>query len=96
LYNQQRLSPEQKDSVVRRMAPLAPVDYIGKIKAPVLLQFSKKDFYVPLDEAQALFNAAKEPKRIEYYDAGHELNPQASSHRKQYLRDQLKLHQPAH
>ena len=91
LYNQEKLAPEGKAAVVQRLSPLDPVGFIGKLGIPVLLQFAKKDFYVPPDKAQALFDVAREPKRIEYYDSGHGLNAQASSDRQAWLRERLAL-----
>jgi pimeloyl-ACP methyl ester carboxylesterase len=93
LYNQQKLSAEGKTQVMDRMAPLDPVSNIaGLLGRPILLQFSNKDFYVPLDRAKALADAAREPKQVLYYDAGHGLNEQASKDRQQFLIEKLNLH----
>lgn len=92
LYNQQKLTPQQKQAVIDRLAPLDPVRFIGKLAGkPVLLQFSKKDFYVPLERANALVNAAKEPKQALFYDADHGLNQQAVQDRIAFLREKLAL-----
>jgi hypothetical protein len=92
LYNQSKLSPEDKQAVVDLMAPVDPVRFVEKLAGkPVLLQFSKKDFYVPLDRAQAIVEAAKEPKQVLYYDADHGLNRQAVRDRIAFLRDKLGL-----
>jgi fermentation-respiration switch protein FrsA (DUF1100 family) len=78
--------------VADRLAPLDPVRFVGKLAGkPVLLQFSKKDFYVPMDRAQALADAAQEPKQVVYYDADHELNQQAVRDRIAFLREKLGL-----
>jgi dienelactone hydrolase len=92
LYNQAKLTAEEKQKVVDRLAPLDPVRFVGKLAGkPVLLQFSKKDFYVPMDRAQALADAAQEPKQVMYYDADHELNQQAVRDRIAFLREKLGL-----
>jgi predicted esterase len=92
LYNQSKLPPEEKQQVIDKLAPIDPVRFIGQVGGrPVLLQFSKKDFYVPLDRAQSLANAAKEPKQVLYYDADHELNKQAIRDRYAFLREKLRL-----
>jgi pimeloyl-ACP methyl ester carboxylesterase len=92
LYNQPKLTPEEKQRVMDRLAPVDPVRFIGLLAGkPVLLQFSKQDFYVPLDRAQAIVDAAKEPKRVLYYDAGHGLNEQAVRDRVAFLIEKLGL-----
>ena len=92
LYNQPKLSPEEKQAVVDLLAPIDPVRFIGKLAGkPVLLQFSKQDFYVPLDRAQAIADAAKEPRQVLYYDADHGLNHQAVRDRIAFLREKLAL-----
>ncbi len=92
LYNQSKLTAAEKQQVVDKLAPVDPVRFIGKLAGkPVLLQFSKKDFYVPLDRAQAIVTAAKEPKQVLYYDADHGLNQQAVRDRIVFLREKLDL-----
>jgi pimeloyl-ACP methyl ester carboxylesterase len=92
LYNQRALSPEAKQAVVDRLAPLDPLRYVPQLgTAPVLMQFAKEDFYVPREKAEALYAAARGPKKILWYDAGHGLNPQASLDRMEWLRAMLKL-----
>jgi fermentation-respiration switch protein FrsA (DUF1100 family) len=92
LYNQARLTPEEKQKVMDRLAPVDPVRFIGLLAGkPVLLQFSKQDFYVPLNRAQAIIDAAKEPKQVLFYDAGHGLNEQAVRDRVAFLTEKLKL-----
>jgi pimeloyl-ACP methyl ester carboxylesterase len=92
LYNQSKLTAAEKQQVVDKLAPVDPVRFIGKLAGkPVLLQFSRKDFYVPLDRAQAIVNAAKEPKQVLYYDADHGLNQQAVRDRIVFLREKLDL-----
>jgi fermentation-respiration switch protein FrsA (DUF1100 family) len=92
LYNQTKLSAVEKQKVVDRLAPLDPVRFVGKLAGkPVLLQFSNKDFYVPLDRAKAIVDATQEPKQVIYYDADHGLNQQAVRDRITFLREKLGL-----
>src|SRR5262249_10883394 len=92
LYNQRSLSAEGKQTVIDHLAPLDPIRYIPQLgSAPVLFQIAKEDFYVPREKAEALFAAAKGPKKILWYDSGHGLNMQASTDRIAWLRDLLKL-----
>ncbi len=87
-----RLSDAERQAVVDTLAPLDPVKHIAAAApAPVFLQFGNKDPYVPGPRAEAFFKAAKEPKKMQYYDAGHGLNAKAVADRQQWLREQLKL-----
>jgi predicted esterase len=93
LYNQAKLTPEAKQAVIDRLAPLAPLLHIHRLpeQMPVLLQFANMDFYVPKEKAQALFDAAQGRKSILWYESGHGLNDQAFEDRKRWLLVQLGL-----
>ena len=91
-FNQKQLTAEQKQQAMDRIAPLDPIRYLPQLdKTPVLLQFANKDFYVPREKAEALYAAARGPKQILWYQAGHGLNDQASLDRQAWLRKQLRL-----
>lgn len=90
----EKLDPAGRRKVVDQLAPLDPVRYIGDAKAPVLLQFGRQDKYVPAAKAQAFFDAAKEPKEVKYYDAGHALDAEAIRDRQNWLREKLGLKNP--
>ena len=92
LYNQRSLSPEARQAVIDRLAPLDPVKYLPALGSmPVLMQFAQKDFYVPVPKAESLFAAAAGLKKILWYDAGHGLNAQASHDRVAWLIETLRL-----
>jgi dienelactone hydrolase len=83
----------EKESLAKQTAPLDPVNYLGKVDfVPILFQFSDHDQFIPKDKAELFANAAKSPKKVLWYDAGHELNSQAADDRSQWLRSQLKAH----
>ena len=85
-------TPEQRQAIIDQLAPLDPVKSIGlAAPAPVLLQFGTKDPYVPKARAEAFFDAAKEPKQVKYYEAGHPLNNEAIRDRQAWLKQQLGL-----
>ena len=90
LYNQQKLSPEGKQSVISRLAPLDPVMHLAKVNVPTLLQFGTKDPHVPKEKADELVAAARGAKVL-WYESGHELNGQAVTDRKAWLAEKLKL-----
>ena len=91
-FNQKQLTAEQKQQAMDRLTPLDPIRYLPQLdKTPVLLQFANKDVYVPREKAEALYAAARGPKQILWYQAGHGLNDQASLDRQAWLRKMLRL-----
>ena len=78
--------------MIDKLAPLDPIAYIGKTSpARVLFQFGRQDPYVPEAQARAFFEAAREPKDLIWYNAGHGLDPQAVRDRQEWLRQYLKI-----
>jgi cephalosporin-C deacetylase-like acetyl esterase len=71
--------------------PLDPIHYIGQAQPSALFfQYGLNDPAVPTYLAQLYFDAASEPKRIEWYEAGHTLDvPEAQSDRIEWLTEQL-------
>ena len=60
------------------MVPIEPIRFIGLAKpTPLLLQNGRFDEAVTPADAQLLHNAAPEPRKLLWYDAGHNLNQQA-------------------
>lgn len=54
------------------LAPADPVRYIAKIAPrPVLLQSGTGDALIPRESAEALYDAAREPKSITWYEGDH-------------------------
>jgi pimeloyl-ACP methyl ester carboxylesterase len=85
------LTQEQRDQVKAKLSPLCPALYLPRATGPVLLQFGETDTYVPIKSAQALASAAPQPKRVRFYEAGHELNGQARVERLEWLQLRLRL-----
>ena len=76
----------------RDMVPIEPIRFIGFAKpTPLLLQNGKTDAFVAPADAQLLHNAAPEPKKILWYDAGHNLTLQATFDRHDWLVGQIGL-----
>lgn len=86
-----KLSPGATQLVRDKLKVLAPVRYVPLFRGPILLQFGKKDPYVPLANAHALAEAANPPKQIRYYDCGHPMNAEARVDRDQWLAEALQL-----
>jgi dienelactone hydrolase len=77
---------------VEEMAPLDPIGHVAALApAPLLFQFGRADPHVPIERAQAFFEAAAEPKQFRWYDAGHGLDQQATRDRIAWLAEQLGL-----
>ena len=86
------LEEDQREAFIEKMAPLDPIDRIGRLApAPVYFQFATNDPHVPEDRARAFVEAAGEPKRVNWYDAGHGLNDQAREDRIAWLTQTLGL-----
>jgi len=62
------------DSFARILAPIDPLNFVDLISPrPVLFQLGKLDDIVPAETGRLLFEAAKEPKEVDWYDSGHGL-----------------------
>ena len=69
-----------------------PVRFIGhSAPAAVFLQFGKDDEGVPEKMARGYFDRFADPKKIEFYKAGHALNREAREERIEWLVERLKL-----
>jgi cephalosporin-C deacetylase-like acetyl esterase len=69
-----------------------PIHFIGhSAPAAVLLQFGRDDAPIPESGARRSFERFSEPKKIEFYKAGHALNAEARKDRVQWLAERLKL-----
>jgi len=87
-----KLEGEAREAFIRQMSELDPIAHIPNV-APVhiLFQFATDDPHVSKERAEEFFAAAKEPKEMKWYEAGHELNPEATQDRKIWLKNQLRL-----
>ena len=87
-----KLAGEERQKVIDQLAPLDPVAHIASAApSPVLFQFGRTDRYVPEAKAKAFAEAARSPKQILWYDAGHALDEQAVTDRLAWLQTRLKL-----
>ena len=87
-----KIEGEAREAFIREMSEIDPIVHVPNLApAQLLFQFSTDDFHVPNERAEEFFAAAKEPKQIKWYDAGHELNENATRDRKAWLREKLGL-----
>jgi len=71
-YLLRKEKPKDKAAYVKKMEPLDPARWIGRLPpASVLLQFAEKDPYIERARAQVLIDAAKAPKLARFYATDH-------------------------
>jgi predicted esterase len=87
------LEGEAREEFIRKFSPLDPIVHIPNLSpAPVLFQFGTDDPHVPEDRAREFYEAAKDPREVRWYEAGHGLNLDAAADRKEWLKEKLALH----
>ncbi len=80
----------ERQAFIEQLAPLDPAKHIASA-TPLLLQFGTKDQFVPEARAKLLIDAAREPKTVLWYEAGHPLTDRAVEDRLLWLRRQLSI-----
>jgi cephalosporin-C deacetylase-like acetyl esterase len=87
-----RIGEEALRDFFREHAFDDPIYFIGhSAPAAVFLQFGRDDAPIPEPMARGYFERFSEPKKIEFYKAGHALNAEARKDRAQWLAERLKL-----
>lgn len=84
------LTAVARDRWLAAMRPIEPIRFVARIApTPVLFQNGRQDQLVSVEDAEALHAAARDPKTIQWYDAGHGLNPQARADRVAWLVERI-------
>ncbi|HET9912501.1 MAG TPA: dienelactone hydrolase family protein [Anaerolineales bacterium] len=87
-----KLEGEAREAFIRQMSELDPIVHVPNLApADVLFQFATDDFHVPRERAEEFFAAARSPREIKWYEAGHGLNEDATRDRKAWLKEKLGL-----
>lgn len=87
-----KLEGEARETFIRLMAEIDPITHVGNLSpASILFQFATKDFHVPRERAEEFFAAAKDPKELRWYEAGHGLSEEATQERMRWLSKALSL-----
>ncbi len=87
-----KVEGQARETFIRQMAEIDPIVHVPNLSpAEVFFQFATDDFHVPKDRAQEFFAAAKDPKEMKWYEAGHGLNDDATRDRKAWLKEKLGL-----
>ena len=77
------------------MIAIEPIKYVGFASpTPLLLQSGRQDNLVPPRDAERLHAAARDPKTVQWYDAGHGLPIQASRDRMVWMQEHLGMRAP--
>jgi len=87
-----KLEGGPREAFIRQMAEIDPIVHIPNLApAEVFFQFATDDFHVPKERAEDFFAAARDPKEMKWYEAGHGLNDDATRDRKSWLKAKLGL-----
>lgn len=89
------MPPEQAKRWLEAMEPTEPIRWVGQAApAHLLFQNGRQDTTVPEADGRAFQEAGSEPKKVLWYDAGHQLNDQATRDRHLWLAEQIGITPP--
>jgi dienelactone hydrolase len=91
LYGPPKLEGEERERVIKELAPLDPVRWLPRLRGPLLMQFADSDEHVSDARREMLAAAAPQGSEVRLYKAGHELNEEATRDRVAWLRRVLKV-----
>lgn len=87
-----RLEGEARQAFIQQMSEMDPITHVPNLApAALFFQFANDDFHVPKERAEEFFAAARDPKEMQWYEAGHGLNEHATVDRKAWLKQRLGL-----
>jgi len=76
----------------RALAPLDPIEAVQAVDIPMLLKFSRRDYYIAPMSAVRLQRATKRESTLEWYDTDHAMrSAKARASRRAFLRRELRL-----
>jgi fermentation-respiration switch protein FrsA (DUF1100 family) len=86
-----RVAPQYRREVARLVDSVDPGRYVGgAAPSHLFFQDGRRDEVAPRRSLVALYQAASEPKRIRWYDAGHALNAKAVDDQLAWLESELR------
>jgi dienelactone hydrolase len=87
-----KLEGEAREGFIHQMSEIDPITHVPHLApAELFFQFATDDFHVPKERADEFFTAAKDPKEMKWYEAGHGLNEEATEDRRAWLKQRLGL-----
>ena len=93
LYPLTSKSPQQRQTWVDAMEPVEPEHFVGDATSPILFVAGREDTIVTPDEIELIHEAARGTAELRWYDAGHELSPEAFTEHLDWLAEQVGLDQ---
>jgi dienelactone hydrolase len=91
----QRMPPEERKRWRDAMEPIEPLRWVGRAApAHLLFQNGREDNLVPPADGKAYQHAGSEPKKTQWYDAGHGLDEQARHDRHEWLAREIGIAKP--
>lgn len=87
------MSTDEVSAWLEAMEPIEPVHFVGDATAPILIASGRDDEVIPVEDAEALHEAAGGNAEVRWYDAGHGLNPTAMIEHLEWLADKVGLDQ---
>lgn len=93
LYPLTSKSPQQRQTWVDAMEPVEPERFVGDATSPILFVAGREDTIVTPDEIELIHEAAGDTAELRWYDAGHELSPEAFTEHLDWLAEQIGLDQ---
>jgi fermentation-respiration switch protein FrsA (DUF1100 family) len=91
----QRFFQTPREGFLHVVEPLDGVHFVGDAApSAILFQFAQRDEVISKDDAALYFDAARQPKEIRWYDAGHEFNQAALIDRAAWLGEKLGFRPP--
>ena len=87
-----KLEGEAREAFISQMTEIDPITQVPNLSpAEAFFQFGTDDPHVPKERAEEFFAAAKTPKEMKWYEAGHGLNEAATVDRIAWLKQKLNL-----
>ncbi len=85
------LGAAKLDAYVAKISVVDPVRWVGRAtRAATLIQNGTRDSLTPRPDVLALYTAARKPKELRWYPAGHDLNAAATEYQAQWLLRRLR------
>lgn len=85
------LGAAKLNAYVAKLSVVDPVRWVGRAtRSAVLIQNGTRDSLTPRLDVLALYTAARKPKELRWYPAGHDLNAAATEYQAQWLLRRLR------
>jgi len=78
---------------IEAMEPIEPEHFVGEATAPILFVAGREDTIITPDEVELIHEAAGDGAEVRWYDAGHDLSPEAFMEHLDWLAEQVGLDQ---